>query len=68
MAINLTNPIFHNEDKARAFFEAERWPDGAVCPVCNSGEHVKPLLGSSMGPGWYHCGGCRQKFTVRVEV
>jgi hypothetical protein len=19
-----------------------------------------------MGPGWYHCGDCRQKFTVRV--
>ncbi len=27
---------------------------------------VKPLHGSSMGPGWYHCGTCREKFTVRV--
>jgi transposase-like protein len=27
---------------------------------------VAPLGGESMGPGWYWCGKCREKFTVRV--
>jgi len=63
---DLTNPIFHDEDKARTFFEAQRWPDGAVCPSCNEPEAVKALQGKSMGPGWFHCGACREKFTVRV--
>jgi transposase-like protein len=27
---------------------------------------VKALGGESMGAGWYHCGACRKKFTVRV--
>src|SRR5712692_5688386 len=29
-------------------------------------ETVKALGGKSMGPGWYHCSECREKFTVRV--
>ena len=63
---DLTNPIFTNEDKAREHLEAIRWPDGPVCPSCGFGNTVKPLGGKSMGPGWYHCGSCREKFTVRV--
>jgi len=63
---DLTNPIFHDEDKARAFFEEQRWPNGAVCPFCDKPDAVKTLQGKSMGAGWYHCGSCREKFTVRV--
>lgn len=63
---DLTNPIFQNEDAAREHLEAIRWPDGAVCPFCDTQNHVKALGGKSMGPGWYHCGSCRKKFTVRV--
>jgi len=66
MSINLTDPIFHNEDAARADLESIRWPDGAMCPFCGSPDKVKPLGGKSMGPGWYHCGECREKFTVRT--
>ena len=36
MDIDLTNPIFHDEAKATAHMEADRWPDGAVCPHCGS--------------------------------
>ncbi len=44
-----------------------RWPNGPVCPYCGQiGEKVKALGGKSMGPGWYHCGDCRKKFTVSV--
>lgn len=64
---DLTNPIFHDEDKARAYFEKTRWPSGVVCPFCNGRETVRRLCGSSMGPGWYFCNACDQKkFTVRT--
>jgi transposase-like protein len=63
---DLTNPAFSDEDKAREFLEASRWPDGAVCTHCGQIETVKPLGGKSMGPGWYFCNDCREKFTVRV--
>jgi transposase-like protein len=66
MSFNLSDPIFHDEDAARADLEAVRWPDGVYCAYCGSFEHVKALGGKSMGPGWYHCGACRKKFTVRV--
>lgn len=66
MIVDLSNPIFHDEEAARADFESIRWPDGPYCPFCGSFETVKPLGGGSMGPGWYHCSACRDKFTVRV--
>jgi transposase-like protein len=66
MTIDLSNPIFHDEDAARADIEAVRWPDGPYCPHCGSFDTVAPLGGKSMGPGWYWCNKCREKFTVRV--
>jgi transposase-like protein len=63
---DLTNPAFTNEDNAREFLEASRWPDGPVCPFCGQLETVAKLGGKSMGPGWYYCSDCRDKFTVRV--
>jgi transposase-like protein len=62
----LTNPAFTNEDEARKFLEASRWPEGPVCPFCGQMDRVAKLGGKSMGPGWYWCSDCRQKFTVRV--
>jgi transposase-like protein len=61
-----TDPIFHDEDAARKHLEGIRWPDGVTCPLCGGTEKVKALGGASMGPGWYHCGDCRRKFTVRT--
>src|SRR5712672_3496959 len=63
---DLTNPAFTNEDKARELLEKSRWPDGPVCPHCGQLDTVRVLGGKSMGPGWYHCSECREKFTVRV--
>jgi transposase-like protein len=63
---DLINPAFTDEVKAREFLEASRWPDGPVCPVCGQLDTVAKLGGKSMGPGWYYCSGCRDKFTVRV--
>lgn len=61
-----TNPAFTDENKAREFLEASRWPDGPVCPECGQLDTVSRLGGKSMGPGWYWCSDCREKFTVRV--
>jgi transposase-like protein len=63
---DMTNPAFTDEDEARKFLEGSRWPDDTVCPHCGQQETVNPLGGKSMGPGWYFCSDCRQKFTVRV--
>ena len=64
--MSLTDPIFTGETAARKHLEAIRWPEGPVCPYCGVIDHVKALGGESMGDGWYHCGACRKKFTVRV--
>jgi transposase-like protein len=63
---DLDNPAFHDEDTAREVIEASRWPNGATCPFCGLPDRVKKLGGKSMGAGWYHCGQCREKFTVRT--
>jgi transposase-like protein len=64
--VDLTNPIFTDLEKARAHFEAIRWPQGVYCPFCGSFDRVAALGGKSMGPGWYHCKDCRKKFTAAV--
>jgi transposase-like protein len=64
--VELSHPAYTQEDEARQFIEAILWPEGAYCPFCGTSDHVKALGGQSMGPGWYHCGECRKKFTVRV--
>jgi transposase-like protein len=66
MSAILDDPIFKNDDAARKHLEALRWPEGPYCPWCGQFDSVKPLGGSSMGKGWYHCSYCRDKFTVRV--
>lgn len=66
MTADLTKPIFTNEDAARAHLESVRWPQGPVCPHCGAMGNIRPLAGDSMGPGWYYCGDCKDKFTVRM--
>ena len=65
-AVTLTSPIYSDEDKAREYLEAQRWPNGPVCPHCGCTGKIAPLGGKSMGPGWYYCGDCQDKFTVRM--
>jgi len=62
---DLANPIFHDEAKARAWLEAECWPEGPVCPHCGVQEYRK-LEGKAHRPGLYQCNACRQQFTVTV--
>jgi transposase-like protein len=52
---------FHDEEAARAWFEAARWPSGPICPTCGSVKHY-----ATKKPGRYRCGEkeCRRDFTV----
>jgi transposase-like protein len=64
--IDITDPIFHDEDKAREYLEAQRWPDGPYCPHCGELENIKRLKGKSHRPGLHQCNSCRGHFTVTV--
>lgn len=55
------------EDEAREYLERIRWPNGPVCPHCQSKDATR-LQGKSTRPGVYKCKdkGCRKPFTVTV--
>ena len=63
---SLSHPCYHDDEAARVTFEAIRWPVARYCPHCGVFDTVAPLGGYSMGPGWYWCNKCREKFTARV--
>lgn len=65
MPIELSHPAYSDPEEARKLLEAIRWPDGPVCFHCGSMGRIRPLGGKSMGPGWYYCEDCKDKFTVR---
>ena len=52
---------FHDEDAARTWFETARWPNGPVCPTCQSAKHY-----ATKKIGRYRCANpaCRKDFTV----
>jgi len=62
----LSNPIFHDEAKAREWLETELWPNGPVCPHCGTIDQVTLMQGKSHRPGLYQCNSCREPFTVTV--
>ena len=64
--MNITDPIFHDELKARQHLEALRWPDGPYCPRCGDIKNVKRLGGKAGEKGQVMCNSCRKKFTVTV--
>ncbi|HJS85197.1 MAG TPA: IS1595 family transposase [Acetobacteraceae bacterium] len=64
MTVNLSDPIFHEEEAARAHMEAIRWPNGPFCPHCGSVENITRLQGQSHRPGLHQCNACRGHFTV----
>jgi transposase-like protein len=66
MSIDLTNPIFSNEDAARKHFEALHWPDGPVCPHCGVINQATELKGASTRPGLYKCRACEEQFSVTI--
>jgi len=67
--MNLTDPIYHDEGKARQHIEAIFWPRGPVCPHCGTGSNrIAKLAGKSTRPGVYKCRECEKQFTVTVKT
>ena len=63
---------FSSEESARAFLEKSLWPDGAICPHCNSRKAykltAKPASKRPVRRGVYKCGECREQYTVTVNT
>lgn len=63
--------MFADEDAAREWLEAERWPNGPVCPHCGSVDRAYKLTpkATSTRPvrkGVWKCKDCRKQFTVTI--
>ena len=64
--MNLTSEIFQDADKAREHLEAQRWPNGPICPHCGVVDQATQLQGSHHRAGLYQCNACRDQFTATV--
>ncbi|NNC73652.1 MAG: IS1595 family transposase, partial [Sphingomonadaceae bacterium] len=64
--MQLTDPIFHDAEKARKHLESINWPEGPYCPHCGEVENVTRLKGKSHRPGLIQCNSCSKNFTVTV--
>lgn len=53
--------MFPDQESARVYLEARRWPDGATCPACSEAERIGTRKG-----GYYRCNACLLDFTVRT--
>lgn len=78
---SILEPHFQDEDKAREYLEAMRWPEGAICPHCGAMDRVYKIVPKQTGPyqdksgrwrtprkGLWKCGGCKKQFTVTVKT
>ena len=54
---------FPNQKAAIQLFEEERWPDGVICPHCDSPK-TKPIPSRSR----HQCNACRKQFSVRTNT
>jgi transposase-like protein len=66
--MRLDHPVFTDADEARKHLEAQRWPNGPVCPHCGNVDQSKitSMQGKAHRPGLYNCNECREQFTVTV--
>jgi transposase-like protein len=69
MTVNLTDPIFSDECKARAYFERIRWPNGPVCPHCGNADasrlySIAANVAHKVREGLRECQECHGQFTV----
>ncbi len=63
-----TNPIYTNDDAARAHLESLLWPHGPVCPHCGVVDQATKLNGKSHRKGLYNCRACNEPFTVTLRT
>lgn len=68
MSTDPRDPMFHDENAARAYFEAQSWPNGScACPHCES-KNVHRLEGESHRAGLIQCNDCLGAFTVMTKT
>ena len=58
----------HLQDEVAAYtwVEAHVWPNGPVCPHCQSTERISKMQGKATRIGLYKCYSCRKQFRVTV--
>ncbi len=54
---------FDTEEKAEAWFIQQRWPDGVICPFCES---LEVSARASRKPQPFRCRTCRKDFSVKT--
>lgn len=62
----LSDPIFHDAEKAREWLENRLWNGTPVCPKCGVVGEATLMKGKTTRPGLYQCNACRKPFTVTV--
>ncbi len=56
---------FDTEEKAEAWFVAQRWPNGVACPHCES-DNIATVKNRRPQP--YRCRSCRKHFSVKTKT
>lgn len=66
--VDLTQPIFHDDNAAREHLESLLWPNGPVCPHCGNydPDRITKMQGKTTRPGLHKCKECRKPFTVTI--
>ena len=69
MTLDLSDPTFTDERKAREYFEATRWPNGPVCPHCGNADasriyKIAANVEHGVREGLHSCQDCLGQFTV----
>ena len=63
--MNLIEAARLSDAEARKYLESLRWPNGPVCPHCQS-QDVTRMQGKAHRSGTIQCNACREQFTVTV--
>lgn len=66
-------PQFEDAVTARRYLEEQAWPEGPVCPFCNSVDRSYRISGARTRDGLYSCADCRSRgkcghYTVTVKT
>jgi len=56
---------FDTEEKAEAWFVAQRWPNGIRCPFCG---HDSIYHAKNRKPMPFQCRGCRRHFSAKTDT
>src|SRR5687767_7058268 len=64
--LNLTDPVYSDENKVREHLAELHWPNGPVCPHCRETKRITKLTSKTARAGLHMCNACRKQFTVTV--